>query len=373
MRINPKTQIQLFQVLAITVFWILCGAFLALYKCVTYDLVTEKFIFSVPQNHPLASYVLINLIGPAIGGAVGGSVLILVLNERLRKRSYTYFLFVNILVFFVFIFALNSTVSYFFYYKNDISEAEHMSSEALRLLVLDPYAIRNVVTWLIIAFITLHGLKIYEKYGPGILFSMFLGRYHHPHEVQRVFMFLDLSNSTTMAEQLGHIKFFSLLRDLFIDITDPILNAHGEIYQYVGDEVVISWPIKKAVTETPHCIDCFFSIEQTLNLRKQYYHQKYGVRPGFKAAVHSGAVVVGEMGVIKREIVYSGDILNTASRMMEQCKLHNQQLIISHEVVQLVTEEKFRGYSLTLLDNMLLRGKKREVEMFGIRKGSPFQ
>ena len=90
----------------------------------------------------------------------------------------------------------------------------------------------QLIQVLIIAIITLHGLKIYEKYGPGTLFSMFIGRYHRPHEVERVFMFLDLSDSTTIAEQLGHVRYFSLLHDFYIDVTDPILNLQDRCIEY---------------------------------------------------------------------------------------------------------------------------------------------
>jgi len=367
MQIQPKTQAQLFQVLVITIFWVLCGAFFAIYKCVTYDFTLQEFIFIVPKHLPLGEFLIINLIGPSIGGLTGGSILVLVLNEILQKKSYWYFLLVNILFFFVFIFTLNTLVSYFFYYKNEIAESGNSIRTAIQLLVLDPYAIRNIITWLIIAFLTLQGLKIYEKYGPGTLFSMFLGKFHRPREVERAFMFLDLSNSTSLAERLGHVQFFALLRDFYFDVTDPVLNSRGEIYQYVGDEVVVAWHPKKAVSEGPDCVACFFRIEGAMHKRKRYYQQKYGIVPAFKAAVHYGTVVVGEIGVIKREIVYSGDILNTTSRMMEQCKHHDQKLIVSRKLIDFISEEKLDSYQLESLGKMPLRGKSQEVEMYGVK------
>jgi len=369
MLIRPKTQAQFYQVLAITFFWVLCGAFLALYKCVTYDIVTSDFIFIVPKQLPLLSYMLINLIGPFIGGLIGGGILILILNERLHDKSYGYFLIVTTLFFFVFVFLLNTGVSYFFYYKAEITSSEHPLKTA-RLLLLDPYAIRNILTWMIISFLTLQGLKVYEKYGPGILIAMLLGKYHRPHEVRKVFMFLDLTDSTTIAERLGHVHFFDLLNDFYMDITDPILNSRGEIYQFIGDEVVISWPIRKAISKGLNCIACFYSIEKTIRQREKYYIKKYGLLPTFKAAVHEGTVVVGEMGVIKREIVYSGDILNTTSRMLEQCKFQDQQLIISHDIVALIPEGLLDPYTLDALGRITLRGKLQTVVLYGVKSKS---
>jgi adenylate cyclase len=54
-------------------------------------------------------------------------------------------------------------------------------------------------------------------------------------------MFVDLLSSTTIAEALGNEKYHNLLHDFYADITNPIIYNKGEIYQYVGDEVIVSW------------------------------------------------------------------------------------------------------------------------------------
>ncbi len=364
MKISPKTQIQINQVLIITVFWIVCGIFFSLYKCINYDVDSSTFLFIVPFNYTLGKFILVNSVGPAFGGIVGGGFLTLYLNEKFKSRSYGFFILYNLMFFFVFIFTLNTVVSYFFLYHEKIVTSDNSFREALRLLVFDPYAIRNVFTWLIIAVFTLQSFKIYEKYGHGIMLSMFLGKFHRPHEVQRIFMFLDLSNSTSLAERLGHVRFFELLRDFYFDITDPILNSKGQIYQYVGDEVVISW----ALSGDPHCLDCFFRIAEAIDQRRHIYLEKYGVQPDFKGAIHKGAVVIGEMGVIKKEIVYSGDILNTTSRIVEQCKIYQQKLIASSDALELFESVKLKTYQLLPLGNMTLRGKSQSIELFGVER-----
>ena len=366
MDIRPKTRIQLYQIVVITVFWIMCGAYFALYKCVTYDLLSDTFKFMVPHHLSLGKFFIINLIGPAIGGLIGGSVIVFRLNEKYRNRSYRYYLVISILYFFGFIFSINSFMLYQFYYKNRILNSEDSLQEAINLLVLDPYAIRNLVSWMIIVFFTLHGLKIYEKFGPGTLFSMFLGKFHRPQEVHRVFMFLDLTGSTTIAEKIGHSRYFALLRDFYNNITDSILNSHGSIYQYVGDEIIISWPEMKASLRNSNCINCFFKIEDAIMQNQPYYLKEYGIVPVFKAAVHKGEVVIGEIGIIKREIVYSGDILNTTSRMMEQCSVYNEKLIISRDILDITNGNA--DYTMGLLGNMTLRGKLKPLELYGVKR-----
>ena len=48
-------------------------------------------------------------------------------------------------------------------------------------------------------------------------------------------------------------------------------------------------------------------------------HYQYGVVPEFKAGFHVGFATVGEIGVLKKIIAFSGDVLNTTSRIQSNC------------------------------------------------------
>ncbi len=358
----------MYQVLFITVFWILFGGLMALYKCVTYDPVSDGFIFIVPQSLTLSKFILINLIGPAIGGIIGGSIIVFYLNESLKNVRYVVFLAVSFAWFIFIILALNSLVSYFFYHREAIHSSARPIRMAVELLILDPYAIRNISSWMVVVLITLLGLKVYEKYGPGTFLSLLLGHYHRANEVFRVVLFVDLNDSTTLAEQLGHIRFFEVVRDFFCDITDPVLNSKGVIYQYVGDEVIITWSPAKAFGKESHAMYCCFRMREALEKRATYYQQKYGLKLNFKAAMHSGLVVAGEMGVVKREIVYSGDILNTTARMMELCNVYKEPFIISQDIVGQLPQSVHDNFVFRALGNLTLRGKAKPVALFGVSK-----
>ncbi|MDB5232198.1 MAG: adenylate cyclase, partial [Chitinophagaceae bacterium] len=86
--------------------------------------------------------------------------------------------------------------------------------------------------------------EISENIGHGTLANFFTGKYHSPKEEERIFMFLDMRSSTTIAESLGHVKYFEMLREYYFDLSDPIVKYSGEIYQYVGDEIIVSWKLK---------------------------------------------------------------------------------------------------------------------------------
>ncbi len=180
-------------------------------------------------------------------------------------------------------------------------------------------------------------------------------------EVERVFMFLDMISATTIAEKLGHLKYFELLKDFFEDLAQPIKTYYGEIYQYVGDEVVISWPIEKGI-ENGNCLRCFFSIADTIKNLEEKYLSKYQLVPGFKAGIHCGKVITGMVGGFKQEVVYTGDVLNTTSRIEGQCNHYNVNLLFSDDLKRKLTS--LNGWEFKEIGRINLRGKKADTRLF---------
>ena len=154
-------------------------------------------------------------------------------------------------------------------------------------------------------------------------------------EVERVFMFLDIRSSTTIAEELGHMQYFELINDFFRDIAEPISNNKGQIYQYVGDEVVVSWPLEDGLSNS-NCLQCYFDIVDTMKRLTQKYLDKYAVNPSFKAGMHFGKVSTGTVGTLKKEIIYTGDVLNTASRIEGLCNKHDVDLLLSKDLMDML-------------------------------------
>ena len=140
-----------------------------------------------------------------------------------------------------------------------------------------------------------------ERFGRGIFIKILMGSYKNPKEENRIFMFLDLKDSTTIAEQLGHHKYSQFIQDCFFDLNEVVLDHDAEIYQYVGDEAVLSWPYKKGLANN-NCLGLFFSFQHQLESRKVYYLEKYGIYPEFKAGLHGGTLMVAEVGSVKKEL-----------------------------------------------------------------------
>src|SRR4030095_14960389 len=171
--------------------------------------------------------------------------------------------------------------------------------------------LRMTITFLLFVIVSILFLEISDKYGPGGLRNLIRGRYNKPRKENRIFLFLDINDSTTIAEKIGHEKYFNMLHDFFEDITEPIIANWGHIYQYVGDEVVLCWENNNK--NKHRCLRFISQAVDAIKKKESYYIKEYGVAPTFKAGVHSGEVTAGYIGVIKKELVFSGDTLNTTA------------------------------------------------------------
>jgi len=204
-------------------------------------------------------------------------------------------------------------------------------------------------------------IQINRMLGEGVLLKFLWGSYYKPVEEDRVFMFLDMKSSTTVAEKLGHQKYYALLDEFYHEITIPVLRNKAEIYQYVGDEVVFTWKIKDGIKEG-HCVRIYFEIMDRLDKRKDWYIDKYGLVPEFKAGVHAGKVITAKIGDLKRVIVYNGDVMNTTARIQEMCNYHQCKLLISDKLLKKLALDK--TYSSRFIESVKLRGKKQKVQLY---------
>lgn len=197
----------------------------------------------------------------------------------------------------------------------------------------------------------------------GVLYNYVFGKYHRPQQETRIFMFLDMKSSTTIAEKIGHEKYFDLLKTYYADMTDAILETSGEIYQYVGDEIVVTWTKKKGIYAN-NCVQCLGKISKTIEQKKEYYHKTFGLVPEFKAGYHIGEVTTGEIGIIKKDIIHTGDVLNTTARIQAECNSYKAKALISGDLLKELQKEDPISY--TQIGELALRGKKKPIELFSI-------
>lgn len=241
------------------------------------------------------------------------------------------------------------------------------------VIVLNDMAImeflRSKMYWVVFAFFILTSLgisfirQVDQKFGPGIIWNMMRGKYHKPREEERIFMFIDLKSSTTIAEELGNIRYSKFIQDCFYDLNDIFPKYDARVYQYVGDEAVLTWHPQKGL-EKHRCIECFEAFRERLEKKKDYYISTYGHAPKFKAGAHAGTIVITEVGIVKKELAYHGDVINTTARIQSMCNTFDQQLLISQELLDKLPEKEKLEY--TFQSKLQLRGKHEETAIYSV-------
>ncbi len=362
--LSAKLQVKLSKVFWVTLLWTIFGVLEVLY--------IHVLSFDFPSFKALATYsfqdlLLANLIAVFIGGMIAGCILVFILRGRFRNSSFMMSVFLNTLILFlILLVVIGIGTGIYNSYQLNIPFFSHQTFIRVIKSFLSYFFLSKLILWLIIIFITNLFLDVNDKYGAGVLRQLIMGKYHHPREEERIFMFLDMKGSTGIAERIGHIKFFELLHDFFRDITDPILFTNGSIYQYIGDEVIIVWKIPTGV-KNANCIRCFYNIRETISRNSAEYMEKYGVIPDFKAGIHCGKVTIGEMGVLKRDIVFSGDVLNTTARIQSMCNEFGVKLLMSKRLLDKIGMAPNR-IDTKKIGNISLKGKKKKVVLYTIEE-----
>lgn len=207
--------------------------------------------------------------------------------------------------------------------------------------------------------------QISRKLGDKVFLGLITGSYYQPKELNKIFMFINIPNSDKIIGKIGRLEFHQIINEIVYDITLPILSNYGIIYQYVEGEMVIAWKMKDGLNNG-NAIRCFFDIKDTIQENKEKYFNKYGVAPDFKAAIHCGKVVKGEIGFFKSEIVYHGDVMNTTSRILGACNKMNNELLISEQLSKLIEIPII--YSSNKCGSTKLKGKKEPLELISIKE-----
>ncbi len=357
-KIEPsRSKTLMIKVLWITFFWFLASNFF---------LFIERSVVTTYGCNPIYDFMdlfIANTLAALMAGLMGGAFVLFVMEKWLRDLPYLkailYIFLSYTLIYYIIATVASSYLS--IQYLNKPAFSLEVNTEVWNYLTSGG-SFRSYIIWLFITLATLIVLLVNDKYGPGVFSDFLLGKYFKPKREERIFMFLDLRSSTTIAEQLGEEKYFNFIKDVFKDATPGILGSKGEIYQYVGDEIIVSWKMENGQTNA-NCLRCFFDVQQTLIRKADYYFEKYNIKPEFKAGLHYGFVMAGEVGVVKRDIAFSGDVLNTTARIQDKCNELNVNILFSKYLLDKLALPPL-DFEPRKMGDMLLRGKNETVVLY---------
>src|SRR5215470_8161378 len=223
-----------------------------------------------------------------------------------------------------------------------------------------PFALPLVIAFSVVGIVV---MRTVHFVGIETLFHLMIGTYHRPVLEEKVLLFLDINNSTGLAEHLGAVQIKSLVGKFLFDISKPITDYGGEIYLYKGDGLIALWNWTEAIRgyRILRAIDSVFA---AVRREEVAYQRQFGVVPRFRIGVHGGEVVVSEQGDTKRAIGVYGSTINIAARMEEAAKAHGVACVISADVAQALSDSDER---LLLIGHEKIRGLSAEIPIFEYR------
>jgi adenylate cyclase len=289
-------------------------------------------------------------------------VLIFFMKNFFRKTS----LWINMILKACILIIAALVINFFIHFTYAILIAKHTASFAIESFYRNtfetPWLIQKIPEWIILFVLTQLIIEINEKYSPGVFVDIMLGKYVQPKDEKRIIMFIDLKDSTTIAEKLGHKEYFKFIRDFIYYISIGLMEYGGRIYQYVGDEIVVSWPDSRR--NAKKCIYALIEARKSLNKNLNSFLRNYGVVPEYKAGIHVGEVTIGEIGIIKKDLVMSGDTMNTTARIRTACNELNQKFIVSKDFLDQIKLKNWQAESLGPIE---LKGKNNSLELFALK------
>ena len=359
---SPKTKRNISRIIHIILIWIVAGI---IYSIIERGLLGDiDYLPATGDKYDFASSFISVFVSHVILGLIVGIMEIKYLNNLFvdkgfgKKILYKTLIYVTtVMVLFLLIYTCTKSLSL------DANIFDHRVWNSFWAFITDFVFLSIMIYAALILAISIFYTEISDIIGSRVLINYFTGKYHTATEEERIFMFLDMKSSTTIAEKLGHVKYFDMLREYYSDLSEPIIQYSGEIYQYVGDEIVVSWKLKTGLNKN-NCIQCFFAMKSALLEKAEKYQEKFGLAPTFKAGFHLGEVTTGVVGVIKKEIVFTGDVLNTTARIQGLCNKYNVDILISDDLKNLIAPDT--KFNIKPLGETELRGRKKNVALFTI-------
>ncbi len=336
-------------ILYIAVFWTLI------------DLVAVLLYKDAISGSPFKSTVLREVAVFFMSCAMGYLFVFTLRNVFCKQPPFINFIFKSIILLFA-AFTINFLVHFVDHVVVSGQGIGESVEKSINDMLLLKVLLQKIIYWMILFIITQLYIEINQKYSPGVFLDIITGKYMQPKIEKRIIMFMDLKDSTPIAEKLGHVENFKFIRDFIFHVSVAMIEHDGRIYQYVGDEVVVSWLYDKK--NIKKCMASIIEARKNLQKHGDHFRRQYDIMPEFRVGIHMGDVTVGEIGVIKKDLAMSGDTMNTTARIRNACNELNQKFIMSKDFMENTDLREWQGESLGIVD---LKGKATGIELFSLK------
>ncbi len=130
-------------------------------------------------------------------------------------------------------------------------------------------------------------------------------------------LFADVVGFTPIAEQLGEEASFQLVQTLSDKMMEAVHDQQGTVQEFRGDGIMALFGAPLALEDAPvRACRAALRLQDTIQGMEDQLIRDFGVQPKVRVGIHSGLLVVGEIGEDKRmRFTAIGDTVNLASRL----------------------------------------------------------
>jgi adenylate cyclase len=345
-------------ILAIAVSWTIIDFLIFIFRIVT-DNYTPKYESTDAGS---ARAILLRELNVFVFSLIIGYFLVSVFRNFMRYLSPG----LNLLFKTILLVAVAIAMNFFIYFTYSLLIHGEPAAVAFHKFVentfREKWLLEKMPQWVLLFILTQIALEVNNKYSQGVFYNVIIGKYLHPREEKRIIMFIDLKNSTPIAEKLGHKEYFKFIRDVIYCLSAGIAEFNGRVYQYVGDEVVVWWPYNRQ--NARKSVKAIIEGRKIINKNAEIFKRAHDILPEYKVGIHAGTVTVGQVGITKTDLVMSGDTINTAARIRSACTELNQKFLVSKEMIELLDMKDWQTESMGMVE---LKGKNESIELFALK------
>jgi class 3 adenylate cyclase/DNA-binding winged helix-turn-helix (wHTH) protein/predicted ATPase len=188
---------------------------------------------------------------------------------------------------------------------------------------------------------------------------------HEPELRQLTVMFCDLAGSTALSVQLDLDDYRDVLKAYQSACDEVIQRFDGYIAQYLGDGILVYFSYPQAhEDDAQRAVHAGLGMIETLRPLNARLQQDHGVRLVVRIGIHTGRVIVSEMGRDRHEPLALGETPNIAARI--QALAPPDTVVMSQDTVRLV-----HGYfDYQELDLYEMKGLSNPMPLFQVLRAT---
>jgi adenylate cyclase len=190
----------------------------------------------------------------------------------------------------------------------------------------------------------------------------------HGRELRVATLFVDLRDSTGMAERRLPYDVVYVLNRFFAEMTEALADTGGHYAQFNGDGLMALYGLKGSYQAACHAaIEGAFEMQRRVEVLNAEL-AKEGSKPlSIGVGVHCGEAIVGEMGPPDAPLLTAiGDNINIAARLESLSKDFGCGIVVSAEAV----EAAGLDFSGTAVESADVRGRDAPVSVYTVPRGA---